>query len=91
LFGLAILAWQRRWEALLFATIFLAITAISALLVASPRRVLLLVPLPAALATAALAWLSSSFGSASDRRLTKPGRRSDALPKPHSPDSLSAP
>jgi hypothetical protein len=91
LFGLAILAWQRRWEALLFATIFLAITAISALLVASPRRVLVLVPLLAALATAALAWLSSSFGSASDRRLTKPGRRSDALPKPHSPDSLSAP
>ena len=36
LLGLAILAWRRRWEALLLGTIFLAITAISALLVASP-------------------------------------------------------
>jgi hypothetical protein len=49
LLGLAVLAWQRRWEALLFGTIFLAITMISALLVASPRRVLVLLPLIAAL------------------------------------------
>jgi len=48
--GLAFLAMQRRWEALLLATIFLAITAISALLVASPRRVLVMMPLLAALA-----------------------------------------
>ncbi len=82
LLGLAILAWQRRWEALLFAMIFLAITAISALLVASPRRVLVLIPLLAALLAPALAWLTVSFESASDRRLTKPGRQSDALPKP---------
>jgi hypothetical protein len=91
LLGLAILAWQRRWEALLLGTIFLAITAISALLVASPRRVLVLVPLLAALAASALAWLTASLQGASDRRLTKPGRRSDALHPPHSPDSLSAP
>src|SRR4051794_19830231 len=91
LLGLAVLAWQRRWEALLFGTIFLAITALSALLVASPRRVLVLVPLLAALAAVALTWLTASIRSASDRRLTKPGRRSDALPKPHSPDSLGAP
>jgi hypothetical protein len=90
LLGLAILAWRRRWEALLLGTIFLAITAISALLVASPRRVLVLVPLLAALTAPALTWLSASFQSASDRRLTKPGRRSDALPKPPSPDSLGA-
>jgi 4-amino-4-deoxy-L-arabinose transferase-like glycosyltransferase len=50
LIGLAVLAAQRRWEALLLATIFLAITAISALLVASPRRVLVMMPLVAALA-----------------------------------------
>ncbi len=50
LIGLAVLAAQRRWEALLIATIFLAITAISALLVASPRRVLVMMPLVAALA-----------------------------------------
>ncbi len=48
--GLIVLAARRRWEALLIAVIFLAITAISALLVASPRRVLVLMPLVAALA-----------------------------------------
>jgi hypothetical protein len=52
LIGLAALAARRRWEALLLATIFLAITAISALLVASPRRVLVMMPLIAALAGA---------------------------------------
>jgi hypothetical protein len=91
LLGLGVLTWRRRWEVLLLGTIFLAITAISALLVASPRRVLVLVPLLAALAATSLAWLTTSFASASDRRLTKPGRRSDAPPKAHSPDSLSAP
>jgi 4-amino-4-deoxy-L-arabinose transferase-like glycosyltransferase len=50
LIGLIVLALQRRWEALLIAAIFLAITAISALLVASPRRVLVMMPLVAALA-----------------------------------------
>jgi hypothetical protein len=50
LLGLAVLAWRRRWEALVLATIFVSITALSALLVASPRRVLVMVPLVAALA-----------------------------------------
>jgi 4-amino-4-deoxy-L-arabinose transferase-like glycosyltransferase len=50
LIGLIVLALRRRWEALLLATIFLAITAISAILVASPRRVLVMMPLVAALA-----------------------------------------
>ena len=45
-----VLAAQRRWEALLLATIFVGITAICALLVASPRRVLVTMPLVAALA-----------------------------------------
>jgi hypothetical protein len=91
LLGLAILAWRRRWEALLLGTIFLSITALSALLVASPRRVLVLVPLLAPLAACALTYLTPRFESASDRRLTKPGRRSDALPNPPSPDSLTPP
>ncbi|HEX5592485.1 MAG TPA: hypothetical protein VFX35_03945 [Solirubrobacterales bacterium] len=82
LLGLAILAWRRRWEALLFATIFLAITALSALLVASPRRVLVLVPLLAALAATALAWLAASFGSASAGDLAKPGSPADAPSRP---------
>ncbi|HWO47506.1 MAG TPA: hypothetical protein VNM41_05540, partial [Solirubrobacterales bacterium] len=59
LLGLAILAWRRRWEALLLGTIFLAITAISALLVASPRRVLVLVPLLAALLPVSISKRSS--------------------------------
>jgi hypothetical protein len=62
LLGLAILAWRRRWEALLIGTIFLAITAISALLVASPRRVLVLVPLLGALAGTGIVWLRDSLG-----------------------------
>jgi hypothetical protein len=82
LLGLAILAWQRRWEALLFGTIFFAITLISALLVASPRRVLVLVPLLAALAATTLTWLTTSFGSASAGDLTKPGSPADALSRP---------
>ncbi len=54
--GLALLAWRRRWEALVLATVFLSITAISALLVASPRRVLVMIPLVAALAGYAATW-----------------------------------
>jgi hypothetical protein len=61
LLGLALLAWRRCWEALLLGTILLAITALSALLVASPRRVLVLVPLLAALAAVAVAWLRDSL------------------------------
>ncbi len=48
--GLIVLALRRRWEALMLATILVAITAISALLVASPRRVLVMMSLVAALA-----------------------------------------
>ncbi|HEU5104750.1 MAG TPA: hypothetical protein VFU11_02795 [Solirubrobacterales bacterium] len=59
--GLVILAWRCRWEALLIGTIFLAITAISALLVASPRRVLVLIPLLASLAAVSIAWLRDSL------------------------------
>jgi len=61
LLGLGLLAWQRRWEALLLGTIFLAITAISALLVASPRRVLVLIPLLAALSAVAISWSRDRF------------------------------
>jgi 4-amino-4-deoxy-L-arabinose transferase-like glycosyltransferase len=59
LLGLALLAYYRRWEALMIGAVFLAITAISALLVASPRRVLVLIPLLAACAGAAVAWVSA--------------------------------
>jgi len=62
LLGLAVLARQRRWEALLLATVFVAITAISALLVASPRRVLVMLPLVAALSGVGLTWLWAKLG-----------------------------
>jgi 4-amino-4-deoxy-L-arabinose transferase-like glycosyltransferase len=57
LLGLAVLAWRRRWEALVIGAVFLAITALSALLVASPRRVLVMLPLLAALAGSGAVWL----------------------------------
>jgi 4-amino-4-deoxy-L-arabinose transferase-like glycosyltransferase len=88
--GLATLAWQRRWEALLIGTIFLAITLVSALLVASPRRVLVLVPLLAALASGSLAWLAGR----TQRTLNSspPGGQNSADAElGHSPSSLGAP
>jgi hypothetical protein len=84
LLGLAILASRRRWEALLLGAIFLTITAISALLVASPRRILVLVPLLAALASVSVAWLRWQLASSG---------RYDARNSPNapaSPDSLGA-
>jgi 4-amino-4-deoxy-L-arabinose transferase-like glycosyltransferase len=62
LIGLAALSLQRRWEALLLATIFVAVTAICALLVASPRRVLVTMPLVAALAGVGVVWLGQRLG-----------------------------
>jgi 4-amino-4-deoxy-L-arabinose transferase-like glycosyltransferase len=57
LLGLGLLAWRRRWEALLLGVVLLAVTATGALLVASPRRVLVTIPLVAALAGVATTWL----------------------------------
>jgi hypothetical protein len=59
LLGLGLLAWRRRWEALVLGTVFVGITGLSALLVASPRRVLVMLPLLAALAGVAATWLWS--------------------------------
>jgi 4-amino-4-deoxy-L-arabinose transferase-like glycosyltransferase len=76
LLGLAVLAWKRRWEALVIAAVFLAITVISAVLVASPRRVLPLLPLLAACAGFGAVWL--------DERSLRlgPSSRIDAKPTP---------
>lgn len=79
--GLAVLAWRRRWEALLIGTIFLAITLVSALLVASPRRALVLVPLLAPLAAVAIQRLASFGGYSHHKSPLAPAR----------PSSLSAP
>jgi hypothetical protein len=60
LLGLGALARRRRWEAALLATVFLSITALSALLVASPRRVLVMLPLLAACAGVGAIWASQA-------------------------------
>ena len=67
LLGLAILAYLRRWEALLIGAVFLSVTVISALLVASPRRVLVLIPLLSACAAAAIAWLAAHIPAEAQR------------------------
>jgi hypothetical protein len=77
--GLCLLAWRRRWEALVLAAVFLSITALSGLLVASPRRVLVMVPLVAALAGVATTWL---WGQS-----LKVGRGPDQKRSPSSPAS----
>lgn len=59
LLGLVVLIRQRRWEALVLGIVLLAAAATVALLVASPRRVLVLVPLLAALAGVGAVWLST--------------------------------
>ncbi|HSR94179.1 MAG TPA: glycosyltransferase family 39 protein [Solirubrobacterales bacterium] len=62
LLGLAVLARRRRWEALLLGTILLAVAAVGLLLVASPRRTLVAIPLLAALSGAGVAWLRTCTG-----------------------------
>ncbi len=57
LLGLGLLARERRWEALLIGMLLFAATATGALLVASPRRVLVTVPVVAALAGTATTWI----------------------------------
>lgn len=81
LLGLGLLAWRRRWEALLLGTIFLAITAVSALLVASPRRVLVMVPLLAALAASAIARLATFPRHREENPPLTPAHR-DSLSRP---------
>ena len=79
LLGLGVLAWRRRWEALVIGTVFLAITAISALLVASPRRVLVMLPLLAALAGVGVTW---AWITALERERDDPSPPPDSLIPP---------
>ena len=67
--GLAVLIAARRPEALLIAAILVAITLIGMVLVASPRRVLVAVPLIAPLAGAGAVWSAQALR----RRLPDPG------------------
>ena len=67
--GLGVLIARRRWEAAVLGTVLLAITLVGLVLVASPRRVLVAIPLVAPLAGCGLAW---AIGQARTR-LAEPG------------------
>ena len=69
LLGLGLLAYLRRWEALLIGAVFLAVTLVSALLVASPRRVLVLIPLLAACAGTATVWITAAVRGRGDQSM----------------------
>jgi len=57
--GLALLARARRHEALVLGGVLLYVTAVAALLISSPRRALVPLPLVAALAGVGVAWLGA--------------------------------
>ena len=71
LLGLGVLAHRRRWEAALLGTVLLAATAIGLLLVASPRRALVALPLLAALAGVGLSWLAWRVSRRMDGKLAR--------------------
>jgi hypothetical protein len=63
LMGLAVLAWRRRWEALLLVGLIGGITLLGGFLLAVPRRNVPLMPLVLTLAAAGATWLSIVVGS----------------------------
>jgi 4-amino-4-deoxy-L-arabinose transferase-like glycosyltransferase len=80
LLGLAVLAWRRRWEALLLALLIGGITVLGGLLLAVPRRNVPLMPLVLTLAAAGAAWLAVVAGGwIAERR----GRPRAAGVEPH--------
>ncbi|HEX8689747.1 MAG TPA: glycosyltransferase family 39 protein [Solirubrobacterales bacterium] len=76
LLGLVVLARERPREALLLGVLLVAVTAIVALLVASPRRVLVTIPIVAALAGVGASWLVDR--SKEGRRTARVRRRRSA-------------
>ena len=82
LIGLAVLLWKRRWEAVLIAAVFLAITAVSAVLVASPRRVLVMLPLLAACAGFGAVWLDAQSFNLGAPSHDRPESERGASPHP---------
>lgn len=72
LLGLGLLAAQRRWEALLIGVVLVSVTATAALLVASPRRVLVTIPLVAALAGVGITWAATSLRDRAQGSFSRP-------------------
>jgi 4-amino-4-deoxy-L-arabinose transferase-like glycosyltransferase len=62
LLGLGVLAWRRRWEALVIGLLIASITVLGGLLLAVPRRNVPLMPLVFALAATGGAWLALTVG-----------------------------
>ena len=60
--GLGVLAWRRRWEALVLGTLIGGITVLGGLLLAVPRRNVPLMPLVLTLAAAGAVWLALTAG-----------------------------
>ena len=63
LLGLAVLCVRRRWEAVPALLLAAGVTATAALLIASPRRMIVILPLIATLGATALAWFASLWRS----------------------------
>jgi hypothetical protein len=59
LLGLLVLALRRRWEAAVLGLLVLAITALGAVMIASPRRVIVAIPVLAALAGCFAVWAAA--------------------------------
>jgi 4-amino-4-deoxy-L-arabinose transferase-like glycosyltransferase len=75
--GLAVLAWRRRWEALVIGLLIAGITVLGGLLLAVPRRNVPLIPLVVTLAAVGGAWISLTVGGwvAERRRARRPSAR----------------
>jgi len=60
--GLVVLAWKRRWEALVLGIFIVGITVLGGLLLAVPRRNVPLMPLVLALAGTGVTWIFMTVG-----------------------------
>jgi 4-amino-4-deoxy-L-arabinose transferase-like glycosyltransferase len=78
--GIAVLAWRRRCEVVLLASVIGGITVLGGLLLAVPRRQVPLLPLVFALAAAGLVWLAIVAGGWLAER--RPGRARGTSPAP---------
>jgi 4-amino-4-deoxy-L-arabinose transferase-like glycosyltransferase len=82
LVGLVLLAWRRSREALVIGLLILGVTAIGAVLLASTRRNLILMPLAFALAGTSVSWLAAHLFSS--RPWSRPIPSSQAASSPPS-------
>src|SRR4051794_41003086 len=77
--GLAVLAWKRRWEALVLGIFIVGITVLGGLLLAVPRRNVPLMPLVLALAGTGVTWIFMTVGGwLAERRGMRIGTRAEA-------------